>query len=206
MPLLLVEFVHRVRHQGSSFPNAGTSENGSSFRVARLARCWATSVGIPSVRFHLQSCPGLDPAAPPANAEILRASAPSPWPVPIRWARARAAISRSRCACSIRRACRRNCRGLQSHFPQAVEDRAANAKLRVGFQLHVLRGIEFLDGVDQPQHTGVDQIVERNLRRQTVMDSPRDIANLRQMFQEQPFARGRISRTRVRRRIVRPRT
>ncbi len=74
------------------------------------------------------------------------------------------------------------------HFAEAVQDGAANAELGVGFQLHVLAGIEFLHGVDQADNAGVNQIFERNMRGQPVMDAPGDIAHLRKVFEQQALA------------------
>ena len=72
--------------------------------------------------------------------------------------------------------------------PQAVQDGPADAEFGVGFQLHVARGIELVHRVDQPQHTGVHQVFERNLRGQALVNAPRDVLHLGQVLGEQLLA------------------
>ena len=70
-------------------------------------------------------------------------------------------------------------------FPQAVENRAANAELRVGFQLDVLPGVEIVDRIDEPNHSGGQQIFEADGIRHALMDLARDQTHLRHMRQNQ---------------------
>ena len=74
------------------------------------------------------------------------------------------------------------------HFAKAVQDGATNAKLGIGFQLNVFAGIEFLDGVDQANHARVNQVLQRDLRRQPVVNPPGHVPHLRQMLQQQSLA------------------
>src|SRR5208283_2555428 len=48
---------------------------------------------------------------------------------------------------------------------QIIQNGTANAISRVGKKLHVFLRIEFIDSIDQPEHPGLDQIVERHMRR-----------------------------------------
>src|ERR1700674_1796518 len=75
---------------------------------------------------------------------------------------------------------------------QTVQNGSANMKFRIGLKLDVLTWIKFFNCVDQPDHPGMDQILERHLRRQAVVYSAGDVTDLRQMFEQQALALLRI--------------
>ncbi len=88
----------------------------------------------------------------------------------------------------MRRAWRRKCRGLQSISRKLSRIAPANSKFGVGLELHVLARIEFFNRVDQSHHAGMDQIVQRHLRGQPVVNAPRDVFHLRQMLEQKLLA------------------
>ena len=73
--------------------------------------------------------------------------------------------------------------------PQAVQDRAPDLVFGVGLQLDVVGGIEPVDGGDQPERSGRDQVVQVHAFRQPFVNAPRDQPHLRQVFENQalPF-------------------
>src|SRR5208283_2667639 len=73
-------------------------------------------------------------------------------------------------------------------LPETIENGAADAEPRIRFQQNIAMGIEFIHRVNQPKDSGMNQVIERNVRRKTVVDAPRDIANLWEVFLEQPLA------------------
>src|SRR6266576_196010 len=76
---------------------------------------------------------------------------------------------------------------------KTVQDGSANPEFRVRLELHVLPRIKFLHRIDQDDHPGMDQIFERHLRRQSVMNSPGEVPYLRQMLEQQTLALLRVS-------------
>src|SRR5258705_9093756 len=78
-------------------------------------------------------------------------------------------------------------------FKETGQDGSANQEFRIVFELHVLARIKFLHCIDQADHSGMDQIFERHLRRQSVMNSPGDVPDLRQMLEKQTLALLRVS-------------
>ena len=70
------------------------------------------------------------------------------------------------------------------HFAQAVEDGAADAKLGVGAELHVLGLIELVERVDQSDDSRMHEIFERHMARQPFMDAAGQVADLRQLFEQ----------------------
>src|SRR6267378_1569321 len=75
---------------------------------------------------------------------------------------------------------------------KTVQNGSANPEFRIGLELHVLAGVKFFHRIDQADHPGMDQIFERHLRRQSVMNSPGDVPDLRQMLEQQTLALLRI--------------
>ena len=73
------------------------------------------------------------------------------------------------------------------HLPQAVQDGAADLPLGIGIELHVERGIEVVDGRQQPHHAARDQVVERDMAGQPVVDTVRNHAHLREMPEHERF-------------------
>ena len=71
---------------------------------------------------------------------------------------------------------------------QAVQDRAADLVFGVGFQLYVVTRIEAVDGGNQAQRPGGDQVVQVDAFRQSLVNPPGDQTDLRQMFENQAFA------------------
>ena len=61
---------------------------------------------------------------------------------------------------------------------QAVENRTADFVFGVGFELYVVAGIEAIDGGDQAQRAGGDQVVQIHALWQPLVDSARDQAGL----------------------------
>jgi hypothetical protein len=74
------------------------------------------------------------------------------------------------------------------HLAQAVENRSANAKLCVRRKLHVLGAVKFLQRVNQSNYAGMYQVLKRNMPRHPFVNTPRDIADLRQLLGEQALA------------------
>src|SRR5882672_3279499 len=77
-------------------------------------------------------------------------------------------------------------------FTKTVQDGSANPEFRVRPELHVLARIKFFHCIDQADHPGVDQVFQRHLRRQSVMNSPGDVPDLWQMLEQQTLALLRI--------------
>ena len=47
--------------------------------------------------------------------------------------------------------------------------------------------IELVQRVNQAHYPGVHQVLERDMARQALVNPPRDVAHLRQLFQQQAF-------------------
>ena len=62
---------------------------------------------------------------------------------------------------------------------QLVEDGAADPGDRVGLELHVLAGIELVDGVEEAEHPETDKIVELDVLRHAHGDLPRHVLHQR---------------------------
>src|SRR6185437_2332061 len=75
---------------------------------------------------------------------------------------------------------------------QAVEYRAANAEAGVGGQLRIAFGIVLVQGVNQPHHAGLYQVLEQHVGGQALMDAPRHRAHLGQVLEQQALAFGRV--------------
>ena len=74
------------------------------------------------------------------------------------------------------------------HVAQAVHDGAMDAVLGVGLELHIERRIEIIDGGQQADDAGGNQIVEADVVGQPVVNPPGDEAHLGEMLQHQRFA------------------
>src|SRR5581483_9432952 len=70
---------------------------------------------------------------------------------------------------------------------QAVEDSATNPELRVRLELYVLRRVVLFHSFDQAEHAGLDEVIERDVVGQPLMNSLRDVADLRQLLHEELF-------------------
>src|SRR5579872_4013708 len=70
------------------------------------------------------------------------------------------------------------------HFAQAVEDGAADAKLGIGAELHVLGTVELVESIDESDHSRVHEIFEGHMARQPFVDAARKVADLRQLFEQ----------------------
>src|SRR5580692_1651982 len=77
---------------------------------------------------------------------------------------------------------------------QAVENRSADLILGVSLEFHVLRRVETVDGRDQADDAGRNQIVQADALWQPVVNAARDQANLRQVLQDQLLALFRTER------------
>ena len=71
------------------------------------------------------------------------------------------------------------------HVAQAVEDGAPNTELGVGGEAHILAGVVLVHGIDQSHDAGMQQVVERNVLRQPLMNAAGDVFHLRQLLQQQ---------------------
>ena len=71
---------------------------------------------------------------------------------------------------------------------QAVQNRAADLVFGVGFEFDVVAWIEAVDGRDQPERSGGNQVVQIHAFRQPLVNSPGDQSDLRQMLENQAFA------------------
>ncbi len=80
------------------------------------------------------------------------------------------------------------------HLAQTIENRSANSEPCVGFELDVLSRVEFVHRVDQTDDSGVDKIVEGNVRREPVVDSSRDVTHFREILVEQTLPLHRVKR------------
>ena len=90
-------------------------------------------------------------------------------------------------AASICLAFRRFCRGAQSR-PRRLSRMAPRILYSAYvFSLTLCAGIEVVDGRDQADDAGGDQVVEADALRQALLNPPRDQAHLRQVLQDQPL-------------------
>jgi len=77
------------------------------------------------------------------------------------------------------------CSRAPINLAEAIEYGAANAKFSVVLELNFFPWIVFFNWVDQAEDSGVDQIVEQNLRRQATVNAPSDESHLRQVPEQQ---------------------
>src|SRR6202521_1468811 len=75
-------------------------------------------------------------------------------------------------------------------FAEIVEDSAADAELGIRTELHVLREIELIEGVDKPDDAGMDQVFEGHVAGQPVVNAAGDVTDLGKLFHEYPLAVG----------------
>jgi hypothetical protein len=52
----------------------------------------------------------------------------------------------------------------------------------------LLAAVELLQGVDQPHHTAMDHILEKDMAGQTLVNAACNVTHLRQLFHQQAFA------------------
>jgi hypothetical protein len=78
--------------------------------------------------------------------------------------------------------------GAPVELAKTVKDSAANAEASVGLELDIFAGIEFIDGVDKTENSGVDKIVELDVRRKAIVDAACDVADLGEIFREEALA------------------
>jgi hypothetical protein len=74
------------------------------------------------------------------------------------------------------------------HLAETVQDGSPNAELRVRLEVDVPARIEFFNCINQADHPGMDQIFERYLRWQAIVNPPGDVTDLRQMLKQQSLA------------------
>ena len=86
---------------------------------------------------------------------------------------------------------------LATQFPwapvegaQIVQDRSADAKLRVTTELDLFGWIEFAEGVEQAYHTGAVEVFYGHMLRQSLMDAPGDKAHDGKMLDHELFLFG----------------
>jgi hypothetical protein len=58
--------------------------------------------------------------------------------------------------------------------------------------LNIFLGIEFVDGVNKAKNTGVDEVIERDVRREPVVDTASDVADFRKILFEEATAFFRV--------------
>ena len=71
--------------------------------------------------------------------------------------------------------------------PQRIQNRAADAELRVTLELHLLGMVELVERVDQTHNPGRDQVVQLYILRQALMNPVSDITDGRKVLQQQPI-------------------
>jgi hypothetical protein len=75
-------------------------------------------------------------------------------------------------------------------FAKAVDDGAANAKLGLTTELHLLGQIELVEGVDESDDACMDQVLEGHVAGQPLVNAAGDVADLGKLFQEDALAFG----------------
>ena len=78
---------------------------------------------------------------------------------------------------------------------ERIENGAANAELRVTLELYLLGVVELGKGVDQADNAGGNEIVKLDVLRKSLVDSPCDVTDSRQVLEQYTVAFG-ISGTR----------
>jgi hypothetical protein len=68
--------------------------------------------------------------------------------------------------------------------------------------LNIFLGIEFVDGVNKAKNTGVDQVIEGDVRWEPVVDTASDVTDFRKIFFEKTTAFFRIEEGSPRGRVV----
>src|SRR5271165_1199381 len=74
------------------------------------------------------------------------------------------------------------------HFAQTVEDGAADAELGVGTELHLLGTVKLVERVDQSEHAGMHQVLERHVAGQPFVDAACQVFDLGQLFEQDAVA------------------
>ena len=77
---------------------------------------------------------------------------------------------------------------------QPVEDRAADARHGERLELHAALGVEALDGVDQAEHAGADEVARIDAVRQAGADTTGDELHQRRVVHDQVVAGRRVAR------------
>ena len=80
---------------------------------------------------------------------------------------------------------------------QLVDDRAADARDRVGLELDVALDVEALDRVDQPEQAVGDEILVVHVRRQAAADAAGDELDERRVGEDQARAQALVARATV---------
>jgi hypothetical protein len=85
---------------------------------------------------------------------------------------------------------------------QAVENRPADAELRIAAELHLLLRIELGESVQQPDYARRHEVFDIDVLRQPLMNAPGQEAHDRQMFEQDSFLLGSHPGIAARRRIT----
>jgi len=75
-------------------------------------------------------------------------------------------------------------------FAETVKDSAPDAELGVRTELHVLGQIELVEGVDESEDAGIDQVFEGHVARQPIVNAAGDVADMGKLFHEHALAFG----------------
>ena len=88
--------------------------------------------------------------------------------------------------------------GTPVELAKTVKNSAANAEASVGLELDIFAGIEFIDGINKTENSGVDKIVELDVRRKAIMDAASNVTDLGKIFREEALALDGIESVRLR--------
>ena len=58
----------------------------------------------------------------------------------------------------------------------------------IGTKLHMFAAVEFVQSVDQSNHSGMEHIFEQHMTRQPLVNAAGNVTHLRQLLQQQPLA------------------
>ena len=97
-------------------------------------------------------------------------------------------------ALDLRAPATRTERGTQSSVAQLVDDRAADARDRVGLELDVAVGVEAVDRADQPEQPVRDEVAVVDVRRQPRSEPAGDVLDERRVAQDQLVAQRLLAR------------
>src|SRR5208282_6364134 len=76
---------------------------------------------------------------------------------------------------------------------QLIQDRSPDAEFHVRLELHFSPRIELAQCVEQAEHSGLHQVLERDVARQPAVDAPGDVAHLWQQLQQPGIAGGSLA-------------
>jgi hypothetical protein len=73
-------------------------------------------------------------------------------------------------------------------LPQAVQDSALDAVLGIGMEGHIFPRVVLGDGIEEPEHAGVSEIVQIHMHGKIFMNANGDRLHQRQVLEHDPVA------------------